>query len=503
MKQQIYIIFLFCFFIQTITAQTTQSIVTTEPGKLSELLKTPETVRYLQVSGFMDARDFFYLRDNCPNIVNLNVKNVKISAYDTYPANTIPDFALSREAYSGTWLELSLKVNSTNIKPTESLSSLTNKWFLVDKNIDLSKAKFDVNLPKGATISPDPATIKVEDSKEVEFTVTAENGEVTKYKTTVFLNNWFTVIVCADSEINMRNNSSDKMKEYVKKMINIHNYPEYKYSNYNFVTPKTELVIMAGDMDQDRGGSLDDFDYVFKQVIDAGIPFITIYGNHDWEPDYWGDDSRGYTYDGVSSNDRTLNVCNTYISRSEKLGITNVEYFHSQYKQVSPFVFKFRNVRFYMGQNYWFQCPYGVDLWAGIGAGNADFYAPDDEIINPLTSKINSGWKNDAAVWVQHYPFNTADKWWLNQNGNGKSQDSNKGAWNTAEKKRNKLKELIRSTKNPAFFAGHNHSEAIYTHSHTNGNFKEYIAGYFPEGKVFMVLMREGIGVVEVKSIQL
>jgi hypothetical protein len=106
-------------------------------------------------------------------------------------------------------------------------------------------------------------------------------------------------------------------------------------------------------------------------------------------------------------------------------------------------------------------------------------------------------------VWIQHYPFNCADKWWLHQNGHGKGKDSNKGRWQTADEKREKLKELIRMTKNPYFFSGHNHSEAVYTHQHAGGTFKEYIAGYFPEGKAFMVLMREGVGVMEVVSVQL
>ena len=401
------------------------------------------------------------------------------------------------------WLDLRLNSNIDNeITPTDTLSD-NKRLFLLNKETDLSKIELIVSISKGATISPEPSTVNIKELETLVFTVTSENGQKADYQYIFTLDNWFTVIIGGDSEIGMRGNDSNKLIEYVKKAINIHEYPTYSYSSYNYITPKTELFIMAGDMDRDRGGQLSDFDNVFKQVTDAGIPMITIYGNHDWEPDYWGDNSVGYSRfrGGFASNKRTLNVVNTYIERSKLLGISDVHVFASQHKgQVNPFSFKFRNVRFYMGQNYWFQPPYS---YSGIFNSTITFYAPDDEIINPLEDKISTIWKDDAAVWVQHYPFNCADKWWVHQNGEGKSQDSNKGIWKTADEKREKLKELIRMTKNPIFFAGHNHREAIHTHIHPDGDFSEYIAGYFPTGKVFMVLMKEGIGVMEVKSIQL
>lgn len=502
MKQYIFFIFLLC--VQILAAQNAQTITTTQAGKLNEQISNPASITDLKVSGFMNAKDFFFLRDNCPGLINLDIKNVKISAYDIYPEDEIPDFALSRKTNTENWLELRLNTSDqSGIKPTDI--SVTKKLFLIDKNTDLSTASLTATIPEGATVSPDPSTITVKDGELITFKVTSENGEMVKYQSTVYLDNWFTVIIGADSEIGMRSNSSDVMKEYVKKAINIHNYPEYGYSDYSFVKPKTELFIMAGDMDKDRGGELADFDDVFKQVTDAGIPMITIYGNHDWDPEYWGNgnDDPGYTYTGFQSNERTLNIVNTYINRSKNLGISDVHIFKTSYDQVDPFVFKFRNVRFYMGQNYWFQPPYYVPHYLEVWKSR-EFYAPDDEIINPLTTFISYLWKDDAAVWIQHYPFNCPDKWWLNENDGGYSQSKHaRGAWATADARREKTKEMMRMTKNPTFFAGHNHTEAIYTHEHTDGTFKEYIAGYFPTGRVFMVLMREGVGVVEVKSIQL
>ncbi|WP_163629812.1 hypothetical protein [Paludibacter sp. 221] len=498
MKQYILLVLLICT--QAIVAQKAQS-VTIEAGKLSESVKNSEQIITLKVSGFMDARDFFFLRDNCPNLANLDIKNVTILKYGDYPAGRIPDFALSRRTNTENWLEM--RLNGT-IAPTSSFS-VTKKLFLLDKKTNLSTAKLSATIPEGASISPDPSKVTISDGAKINFKVTSENGETVTYQYTFYLDNFFTMIVGADSEIDMRNNSVSALQEYTKKIINLHNY-SYSYSDYSFIKPKTSLFIMAGDMDSDRGGQLSTFDNVFKQVTDAGIPMITIYGNHDWDPEYWGNDGNdeGYTYTGWQSNERTWNVVNTYIERSKNLGVSDVHVFYSGHDEVYPFVFKFKNVRFYMGQNYWFQPPYYVPnpiaFWE-----SREFYSPDDNIIIPLTNKINSEWKNDAAVWVQHYPLNCADKWWLNENGGGYSLSKHaRGKWNTAAKRREKTKEMIRATKNPQFFAGHNHSEAIYTHTHTDGtSFKEYIAGYYPTGRVFMVLLREGIGVVEVKPIQL
>lgn len=498
-----YILYLFLLCSPIIVAQNVQTITTTEGGKLSEMINNPEQLTELTVLGWIDARDFFFLRDNCPNLINLNIKEVKIAAYGEYPANEIPKFALSRLKNTENWLDLRLSSDKQKmITPTDTISA-SKMTFRIDKTTDLSTIVLTADIPSGATILPNPETIKVEDGKLITFAVVSESGEWKNYQYYVTLDNWFTVIICADSEISMRDNTAEKISQYVNKAIRIDEYPAYTYSTYSFIRPKTEMMIMAGDMDLDRGGQLDLFDSAFKQVIDSGIPMITIYGNHDWEPDYWGDGSRGYTLDGLSSNKRTLNVVDTYIERSKGLGISDVHVFSSQYEQVNPFTFKYRDVRFYMGQNYWFQPPYKSTGLALVGWADATFYAPDDEIINPLTDSISTIWKDDAAVWVQHYPLNCADKWWMQQDDSGKSQPSNKGNWITAATKREKTKEMIRATQNPYFFAGHNHTEATYTHQHTDKTFKEYIAGYFPNGKAFMVLLREGVGVVEVKSIQL
>ena len=496
MKRYILYILLFC--VQMLAAQEQQTVTTTQSGELNAKVSNPGGVKKLQVSGFMDARDFFFLRENCPNLTDLNIKNVKITAYESYREDEIPKFALSRKLNAETWLDLRLNSDKqTLLAPADTLSS-GKRVFFADKTTTWSSIGLQADLPLGASISPNPAAVTIADGTTISFTVTSESGHKATYQYVVTLDNWFTAIICADSEIDMRSNNTQTTKQYVNKAINIHNYA-YSYSTYDFITPKTELMIMAGDMDKDRGGQLSDFDNVFKQVTDAGIPMITISGNHDWEPDYFDDGSAGYlSLTGLPSNKRTLNVVSTYLNRSKNLGVSNAHVFTSQYEQVNPFTFKFRNVRFYMGQNYWFQPPYKSSFY-----GTSTFYAPDTEIINPLTDSISSRWGNDAAVWIQHYPFNCADKWWLHQNGNGQSQNSNLGTWTTAAAKRDKLKDMMSKTKNPIFFAGHNHTEATHTHTYNSVTFREHIAGYFPDGKVFMVLMREGIGVVEVKSIQL
>lgn len=498
MKHHIYLLLYFSFIVHLLNGQEFQSIDISQAGQLHTLVKKPSLVSNLYISGKIDARDFFFLRDSCSNLQTLNLSDATIEAYEEYPADRIPKFALTRVANTENWLDLRLSSPYQEMIPPTDTLSILKRTFRIDKRTDLNTVTLTARLPEGALITPNPSDIEIKDGKMITFTVTSESGEKRMYQYYITLDNWFTAIICGDAEFNMRGNDSTKICQYVEKVLHL-NENSYRYTSHSYLKPTTGLFIMAGDMDKDRGGNLSDFDSVFKRVTDAGIPLITLYGNHDWEPDYWDDGSVGYSLlSGLPSNKRSLNVVNTYLERSKTLGIEDVHVFTSTHEQVSPFTFRFRGIRFYIGQTYWFQPPYTSSLF-----GASTFYAPDEEIILPLENHIENSWKEDPAVWVQHYPLTCEDRWWLHQNGSGKSQDSNLGNWTTASAKRTKLKELIRKTNNPAFFAGHTHSEATYTHSDALPSFKEYISGYFAKGKAWMVLMREGKGVMEVKSIQL
>lgn len=61
---------------------------------LTALNKNGAKIKNLKVTGTIDARDFFYMRDKMLVLQALNLKEVKIVGYESYPANEIPGKAL-------------------------------------------------------------------------------------------------------------------------------------------------------------------------------------------------------------------------------------------------------------------------------------------------------------------------------------------------------------------------------------------------------------------------
>ena len=162
---------------------------------------------------------------------------------------------------------------------------------------------------------------------------------------------------------------------------------------------------------------------------EAGIPFIFIAGNHDLSPDYWtgNDPDRGATTSGSNADDKTISAItdnNTYWNNAGVFD-ENISYFiddsKSSYFQSKPFTFKFKDVRFYCAQTYWFQKLYKKPSWFT----SATYYAPDG-VISALNSFVDSH-KDEASVWMQHYPWlagSDCNRWWLDQNDVGKYIES-------------------------------------------------------------------------------
>ena len=264
--------------------------------------------------------------------------------------------------------------------------------------------------------------------------------------------------------------------------------------------PTADIVFCLGDMDKDKASG-EDFKTATAGFNTAGIPFITMAGNHDLSPDLWDDGSKGVTwgindggayYDGI-----TLDVITSQNNTAATNGGFTIKTFTQSggAVQIKPFTFEFKGVDFYCGQTYWYQKPYDKP---GITSA-AKFYAPDG-IIDALNTYV-SGREGKAAVWMQHYPFNygsDCDRWWLNQNASGNSLDSEvTSAYTTAAQKKDKLVEIISKTKNPVHFSGHVHSTATNTYStltdHTIDNTISMAA--------FVVLCKEGEGVVEIQTV--
>lgn len=304
------------------------------------------------------------------------------------------------------------------------------------------------------------------------------------------------------------------------------------------LVPKTSIIFCLGDVDQDKGddGSSGTHTNFLNCTADlakaAGIPFIFIAGNHDFSPDYWSDGSKGVTYGtsgGSNADDQTITAIknnNTYWN-GQGVFDENIQYFTggSGAWQPSHFTFKFKDVRFYCANNYWFQKPYNKP---GL-LSSATYYAPDG-IISALNTFVDAH-TTEASVWMQHYPWlagSDCNRWWLDQNESGNyitsSNDSDYGsstsgiAYNDEtsanELKKDPLSAIMmkaagRTGDKVQHFSGHYHRFADQTYTSTvesSNQVRDYTVaanGNTDEtNNAYVVLFKRGEGVKEVIQTQ-
>ena len=304
------------------------------------------------------------------------------------------------------------------------------------------------------------------------------------------------------------------------------------------LVPKTSIIFCLGDVDQDKGddGSSGTHTNFLNCTADlakaAGIPFIFIAGNHDFSPDYWSDGSKGVTYGtsgGSNADDQTISAIKTNNSywNSASVFDEDIHYFTggSGAWQPNHFTFKFKDVRFYCANNYWFQKPYNKP---GL-LSSATYYAPDG-IISALNTFVDAH-TTEASVWMQHYPWlagSDCNRWWLDQNESGNyitsSNSSSYGsstsgiAYNDATSantlKKDPLSAIMmkaagRTGDKVQHFSGHYHRFADQTYTSTvessnqvrdytvaaNGNTEQ-------SNNAYVVLFKRGEGVKEVIATQ-
>ena len=324
---------------------------------------------------------------------------------------------------------------------------------------------------------------------------------------------YFTAVIFSDPHVAQDDYDGitvDNMKTFVNNVVNMGKeggkVVTFDKAPKGFV-PTTDIVFCLGDMDKDKadGG---DFKNAIAGFNTAKIPFITMAGNHDLSPDLWDDGSYGATANGLSKGGAYYDgVTLDLITEQNNTAATNGGFTIKTFPQseadvqINPFTFTFKGVDFYCGQTYWFQKSYKGSYAEVFGAiiSEATYYAPDG-IIDALNTYV-SGREGKAAVWMQHYPFNygsDCDRWWLNQNASGNSLDSEvTSAYTTAAQKKDKLVEIISKTKNPVHFSGHVHSTATNTYS----TLTDYTIDNTISMAAYVVLCKEGVGVVEVKAV--
>lgn len=358
---------------------------------------------------------------------------------------------------------------------------------------------------------------------------------------------WFCGVFFSDCHINQGSGhdgtSADDMTTIMNNILNMGKDGKKKV---NFTTagatnivPKTSIVFCLGDIDQDKGdngssGTHNNFLNCTAEIAKtAGIPFIFIAGNHDLSPDYWtGDDpDKGATTSGSNADDKTISAITDNNSYWNNAGVfdENITYFiddtKSSYFQSKPFTFKFKDVRFYCAQTYWFQKLYKKPSWIT----SATYYAPD-KVITALDNFVTEH-AAEASVWMQHYPWlagSDCNRWWLDQNDKGlyitTSDDSAYGshtsgiAYNDANVANTLKKDPLSAIMMKAagkvggkvqHFSGHYHRfyDATYT-STVNGENKVHDYTVAAPGNseqtnnAFVVLFKRGEGVKEVIQTQ-
>jgi hypothetical protein len=504
-----------CLLSTGLKAQTV--VQTSQAGTLSTLIEHPLAVTRLVVSGPLNEADYYWLRENCPNIKSLDLSGVTTS--------TIPAQALSRKIAEGTAsskTDFSLTLNGTVPRYTKEGVQV----IFLDKKADITAATVTYTLADGATVTPDPRTVTFTDGSVQSFYVTAEDGTKAQYDFVATLDDWFAMVVGSDPEIGKENMATsvgtvsptlESVKPHFEAIAAIcgKESDDYTFDDYSFIKPKVEIVFSLGDLDADRNDHTN-IKKCFDVITATGTPMIAVFGNHDWDPEVWGDGSPGFGFDGNTINNMTVSTVKSYVSTSSGSSmttpITDVKYYTASNgaTQPSPFSFRFRNVQFFMAGNYWFQPPY--TYW---GVTNPSFYAPDD-IINGLESYIDNTYnKEEPAVWMQHFPLihgSDIGRWWTNQDANWTSPEVPTEAsapysykldtkWTGYSAKLEAYKSLIRKTKNPQHFSGHFH----YYNTDVIGDalpiFTDYICGYQGVGQHYLVLVRESIGVVAVKQV--
>ena len=418
-----------------------------------------------------------------------------------------------------------------------------------------SKGFTTVTLPAGTDLSRLITAVKV-DGQSVDASLVTPNPTTTKLnygELKVFTYNnraygfrfeedvWFCGVFFSDCHINQGSGhdgtSAEDMTTIMNHIINMGKEPNYTptFTAAPSLVPKTSIIFCTGDIDQDKGddgssGTHDDFLNCTAEVAKAaGIPFIFIAGNHDISPDYWNDGSKGVTYGnsgGYHADQQTINAIknnNNHWSGYFEDGITYFTSGSNYDFEPNHFTFRFKGVRFYCANCYWFQKPYSSP---GLLINtNGTMYAPDG-IISALNTFVDSH-KDEASVWMQHYPWlagSDCNRWWLDQNASGQYRESKNSsiygsstsgiAYNDATSANTLKKDPLSAIMMKAagkvdgkvqHFSGHYHrfSDQIYTstvnsdnkvHDYTvaaNGNTNQ-------TNNAFVVLFKRGEGVKEV-----
>ena len=409
-----------------------------------------------------------------------------------------------------------------------------------DLNGLITGVKVDGNTVEASAVTPNPTTTKMNYGELKVFTYD-NKAYGFRFEEDV----WFCAVFFSDCHINQGSGhdgtSQADMTTIMNNIIAMGKNGKKKvtFTAAPNLVPKTSIIFCLGDIDQDKGddgssGEHENFLGCTANIAKmAGIPFIFIAGNHDISPDYWNDGSKGVTYGnsgGYHADQQTINAIktnNSYWSGSFEDGITYFTSGSSYDFEPSHFTFKFKDVRFYCANCYWFQKPYkspGI-----LSNTNGTIYAPDGIVSNLSTFVDNHA--SEASVWMQHYPWlagSDCNRWWLDQNESGQYRESsNLSIYGSSDsgvgqndedfantKKKNPLSDIMMKAGGKVdgkvqHFSGHYHRFDDKTYENTNKNgsmVRDYTVAApgnsSQSNNAFVVLFKRGEGVKEVIQTQ-
>lgn len=404
----------------------------------------------------------------------------------------------------------------------------------------ITAVQVDGSTVTATQVTPNPTTTKINYGELKVFTY---NNKAYGFRFEEDV--WFCAVFFSDCHINQGSGhdgtSQADMTTIMNNIIAMGQNGEKKvtFTAAPNLVPKTSIIFCLGDIDQDKGddgssGTHNNFLSCTANIAkEAGVPFIFIAGNHDLSPDYWtgSNPDKGATTSGSNADDKTISAITDNNNYWNNVGVfdENITYFiddtKSSYFQSKPFTFKFKDVRFYCAQTYWFQKLYKKPSLFS----SATYYAPD-KVITALDNFVTEH-ITEASVWMQHYPWlagSDCNRWWLDQNDIGlyiPSSDtsiygsSDSGVeQNDADfantKKKNPLSAIMMKAAGKTdgkvqHFSGHYHRfyDATYT-STVNGDNQVHDYTVAAPGNssqtnnAYVVLFKRGEGVKEVKQTQ-
>ena len=408
-------------------------------------------------------------------------------------------------------------------------------------NLPFASFKVNGTSVNPASITPNPTTTFI---SEMEIETFVYDGKAYSFRFTA--GQYFTVVMFSDPHV--AEGSGISVADMQTKATNMIN-STYTFDELPGYQGKADIVFCLGDMDTDNASDANDFNSAMKPFADAKIPFITLTGNHDLLPDYyWNNGDLTYNLTGTSHDRTSLNAVKSHYNTAATNGGFTVDRIYDTECDanfvIEHFAFKYKGVRFYCANNYWFQKSHDS---GSLTTKSEKTYAADGTInaLKAYLEKKNSdgtSYKEDPAVWVSHYPFyseannfnDASARWWLDQSNSGDGYEgrclmpvdaassefygtgssvpvytSDEGRA-IAEKKRKALADIIVQTKNPRHFSGHSHKNDGQDVTANNGvSFRDHTiqpitntgVSNNQEGNTFAVLCKAGRGIIAVKRV--